>query len=71
METMVNLCNKDNTYVFVVLLSIQQLIVHPVINYMWCSESVQEFFSVAVEVTTTITTYKAFTDNRPWKKLFG
>jgi len=44
-ETIINICNKDNNDVFVVLLSIQQFIFHPVINYLLCSPTGQEFSS--------------------------
>ena len=33
-ETIINMCNKDKNDVFMVLLSIQQFIFHPVINYV-------------------------------------
>ena len=42
-ETIISLCNEDSNYVFAVLLSIQQFIVHPVINYLWYPQSGQEF----------------------------
>jgi len=44
-EMIVNMCNKDNNAVFVVLLSIQQFIFHQVINYLLCLPTGQDFSS--------------------------
>jgi len=61
METIINICNKDNNDVFVVLLSKQQFIFHPVINYLLYSPTGQEFcLWPLMWLTTTTTTYKHF-----------
>jgi len=45
MEMIVNMCNKDNNDVFVVVLSVQQFIFHPVINYVMFTNWPREFSS--------------------------